>query len=587
MWIVIGVVLVTFVVIATQKLRPELAALAACCVLLATRVLPADELFDVFGNEAVITVGAMFVLSAALQRTGVIDSATRLLQALPARNEMFILMLVLPPVVFVSMFINNTPVIVVFLPIIVTLARQKNLAASKLLMPLSFASIFGGSMTLIGTSTNLVGSSAGEANGLAPITLFELTSLGLFLAAAGLAYLFIFAPRILPRRETVTAILDTTSERQFLTEAFIPTGSALIGRNAKDALSGALGRGRVIELVRHGEIFEGDPRKTQLEAGDRIRVSVDVESVNALKERRGLEMSTVSAADLAVGETELNRQVECVVAPLSELIGHTLAEVNLRERLGVIVLALHRHGQNLRDHLGDIRLQAGDVLLLEASDPALAKMRQGNDLLVLAGGQQTLRRRKRWIAAATIAGVVTVAALQLMPVAVAALIGMIIVIATRCIDAEEAYHAIDWPVLFFIAGMLALGIALQETKAAEKIASALAGQVSDFGPQITLSLMILTASVLTNFLSNNAVAALLVPIAVQTAYQIGADPRAFMIGVVIGASACFATPIGYQTNMLVFGAGGYRFNDFFRLGLPLNIMVWILASFLIPLWWKL
>ncbi|MEO6569517.1 MAG: SLC13 family permease, partial [Opitutaceae bacterium] len=587
MWIVIGVLVATFVAIITEKLRPELAALAGCCVLLALRVLSANDLFPVFGNEAIITVGAMFVLSAALERTGVIASASRLLQKLPVRNERFALMLLLPPVIAISAFVNNTPVVVVFLPIVITLARQHNLAASKLLMPLSFASILGGSTTLIGTSTNLVASSVGQRQGLAPIGMFELTPVGLLLAAVGLAVLLIFAPRLLPRRETVSSLLDTASERQFLTEAFVPAGSGLIGRTAGDALSGVLRKGRVLELVRHGEVYEGDPGKTPLEAGDRLRVSVDAESVTALKERRGLEMGATPATDLAVGETELNRRVECIVAPLSELIGRTLAGADLRERFGLIVLALHRRGQNLRERLGDIPLQAGDVLLLEANEVALARLRKGNDLLVLAGGQATPRRHKRWIAAAAIVAVVAVAALQILPVAVASLIAVVVVITARCIDAEEAYHAIDWPCLFLIAGMLALGVALEKTHAAEVIAHSFVAYVSPLGSWATLSLLILVASVLTNFLSNNAVAALLVPLAVESAHQLGANPRAFLIGVALGASACFATPIGYQTNTLVFGAGGYRFKDFLRLGLPINILHWVLASLLVPIFWPL
>lgn len=587
MWIVIAVIVATFVVILTDKMRPELAALAGCCALLATRVLSANDLFPVFGNEAIITVGAMFVLSAALERTGVIASASRVLEALPLRDERFVLLLLLPPVFAISAFVNNTPVVAVFLPIIVTLARQNRLAASKLLMPLSFASILGGSTTLIGTSTNLVASSAGQRAGLAPIGMFEMTSLGLTLAAAGLALLFTLATRLLPYRATVTSLLDAASERQYLTEAFVPVGSALIGRTARSALSGVLRKGRLVEIVRHGEVFEGSLEELKLEAGDRLRVSLDAASVAALKERRGLEMTTVAAADLAMGETESNRRIECVVAPLSALAGRTLAEVDLRERLGVTVLALHRRGHNLREHLGNIPLHAGDVLLIEASDIEIARMRQGDDLLVLAGGQSTPRRHKRWIAAAAIAAVVAVAALQILPITVASLIAVVVVITARCIDAEEAYRAIDWPCLFLIAGSLALGVALEKTHAAEAIASAFVGHIAPFGPWIMLSLVILAASVLTNFLSNNAVAALLVPLAIESAHQLGANPRAFLMGIAFGASACFATPIGYQTNTLVFGAGGYRFGDFLRLGLPINLVHWVLASLLIPVFWPL
>lgn len=586
MWIVVGVVVATFLAIISEKIRPELAALSGCCLLLSARVLSADDLFPVFGNEAIITVGAMFVLSAALERTGVIAAASRLLQSLPVRNERFALMLLLPPVVAMSAFVNNTPVVVVFLPILVTFARQRNLAASKLLIPLSFASILGGTTTLIGTSTNLVASSAGQRLGLAPIGMFELSSVGLPLAAAGLALMIIFAPRLLPRRETVTSLLDSASERHFLTEVFVPTGSALIGRTARAALAGILRQGRALELIRHGEVFEGDLGTVTLAAGDRLRVSVDATSVTSLQQNRGLAITT-TATDLAVGEAELNHRIECVVAPRSALVGQTLATADLRKRLGVIALALHRRGEDLRDHLGDIPLQAGDVLLLEANDDAVAKLGQGNDLLVLAGGWRIPRREKSWIAAATLTSVVVLSALQFLPIAVAALIGVVIVITTRCIDAEEAYRAIDWPCLFLIAGMLSLGVALEKTHTAEVIARTLVNVVAPFGPWVALSLVILAASLATEFLSNNAVAALLVPLALEIGNQLQANPRTFLIGVTLGASACFATPFGYQTNTLVFSAGGYRFGDFKRIGLPMNLVHWVLASLLVPLFWPL
>jgi di/tricarboxylate transporter len=414
--------------------------------------------------------------------------------------------------------------------------------------------------------------------------MFEMTSVGVILAAAGLLFLLIFAPRMLRRRETVTTSLEGGASRQFLTEAFVPAGSSLIGRTARDALARALKSGRLVELVRHDAVYADDPGSIALEPGDRLRVHVDAASVNAIKERRGLQMGTV---DLALGDTEETQIVECVVSPRSELVGHTLAMADLPRRHGVAVLALHRAGENLREHLNDIVLQPGDVLLIEASEEELGKLRHGGNLLVLAGGQKRRRRSKRWIAVLLIAAVVGLAAWQVVPVSVAALGAAVLAVALRCIDAEEAYHAVDWPTLFLIAGMLALGIALEKTHTAELAARALVTHVAAMGPALTLSLVILVASALTNFLSNNAVAALLMPLAFEAARVVDASPRAFLIGVTFGASACFATPIGYQTNTLVFSAGGYRFSDFVRLGLPLNILYWLLASILIPFFWPL
>jgi di/tricarboxylate transporter len=269
------------------------------------------------------------------------------------------------------------------------------------------------------------------------------------------------------------------------------------------------------------------------------------------------------------------------------LIGRTLGKSELPRRDGVVVLALHRRGVNLRDHLDAIPLETGDVLLIEATDAALGTLRQNDELLVLAGGRKLPRRHKRWIAATLIAAVVCLSAWQVVPVAVAALSAAILVVVFGCIDAEEAYHAVDWPTLFLIAGTLAMGAALEKTHTAELAAKFLIGHVAQFGPWIALSLVMLAASALTNFLSNNAVAALLMPFALEAAAVVHASPRPFLMAVAFGASACFATPIGYQTNTLVFTAGGYRFADFVRLGLPLNIGYWLLASILIPMFWPL
>jgi di/tricarboxylate transporter len=587
MWIVIAVILGTFAVIATGRIRSELAALAGCCVLVLTRVLTTGELFPALGSDAVVTVGAMFVLSAALERTGVIDSASRLLQRLPIRGEFAMLCLLLPPVIAVSAFVNNTPVVVVFLPIIVTVARRNRLIASKLLLPLSFASILGGSATLIGTSTNLVSSTSGVRAGLAPIGMFEMTELGLILAAAGLVYLLVLAPRLLPVRHTVSGLIDESSARQFMTEAFVPAGSALVGRTGADALAHAQARGRILEIVRGGDVIADNPAAVALEAGDRLRINVDAASVSALKNRRSLRLPVAEAGDLALGDAREIHLVECVVGPRSRLIGRCLREAELPRRDGAVVLALHRKGVNLRDHLDAIALETGDVLLIEATDDALAALHRSDEVLVLAGGQRLPRRHKRWIAVALIAAVVSLSAWQLVPVTVAAIAAAILVVAFGCIDAEEAYRAVDWPTLFLIAGTLAMGAALEKTHTAELAARVLVGHIAQFGPWIALSLIVLTASVLTNFLSNNAVAALLVPLALEAANIVDASPRAFLMAVAFGSSACFATPIGYQTNTLVFAAGGYRFADFVRFGLPLNILHWLLASALIPVFWPL
>lgn len=587
MWITVGVIAATFGAIATGRVRSELAALGACCALVLAGVLRTWDLFPAFGSDAVVTVAAMFVLSAALERTGLIDSTTRLLQRLPIRNEYILLGLVLPPVLAVSAFVNNTPVVIVFLPIIVSIARRNGLASSKLLMPLSFASILGGTATLIGTSTNLVVSTAGVHAGHDPIQMFELTPIAAFLAVAGLIYLIVLGPRFLPRRETVSSILEGGLERHFLTEVFVPEGSALIGRKAGEALRHIQARGRIVDVVRGGRAVEGAAADLVLEPGDRLHINVDAATVTTLKHRRTLKLHTSESMDLAIGRSAETHLIECVVSPRSEYVGKTLRQLDLAQRSGLIVLALHRSGENLRSALNETPLESGDVLLIEATDDELAALRQRGELMLLAGAQRLPRRDKRWIALLLISAVVTLSAMQLVPVTVAALAAAIIAVGVGCITSEEAYRSIDWATLLLIAGSLAMGTALEKTHTAELAAQFLVTQVSTWGPWASISIVVVIASILTNFLSNNAVAALLAPIALQVAAVTDSSPRAFLIAVAIGSSACFATPIGYQTNALVFNAGGYRFGDFVRFGLPLNVVYCVLACILIPIFWPL
>jgi len=587
MVMVLAVLAGTFGLIITEKLRAELASVGACCVLLLTGVLVPAEVFPLFANEAVITVGAMFVLSAALERTGVIASAARALQAVPLRSEWLVLCVVLPPVLAVSAFANNTPVVAVFLPIMMALARDRQMSASRLLMPLSFASILGGSCTLIGTSTNLVASAVGERAGVAPIGMFEMAPVGLMLAAAGLAFLLLFSTRLLPNRATVTTLLGGATGRQFLTEAFVPAGSAMIGKAAREALASVLPGGRLVEVIRHDKSRASGGGTGPLEAGDRLRIHVDAAGVTRIKTVASLNLDAGSVADLALGETEETHIFECVVGPQSIYRDRSIADADLRRRYGVAVHALHRAGENLREHFDTIPLHTGDVLLVEAGDAEFKALAADGQLLPLAAAQRQPRHSKRWIAGFLMAAVVALSATQILPVSVAAIVAAVLVISFRCLDADEAYRAIDWSCLFLIGGMLVIGSALEKTRTVDLAARAVTEHAASFGPTVMLSLTVLAASLLTNFLSNNAVAALLVPVAIETARLLHVDPRPFLMAVAFGASACFATPIGYQTNTLVFSAGGYRFTDFLRLGLPLNLLHWILASLLIPVFWPL
>jgi len=576
----------TFAMLVWEKFSVDLVAMGALGTLLIAGILTPGEAFKVFGNDAVITVACMFILSAALERTGVIETIGRKLDRFVGKKDWSMLLVVLPIVALISAFINNTPVVVVFMPILISLAAARGLKPSKLLIPLSFVSILGGTCTLIGTSTNILVSSTAKQMGEPPLTMFELGKVGLILTLAGVAYLLTVGRKLLPNRDTLASILQTTDSKQYLTEAVVVAESPLIGKTLTDTPLANQPKARVLEVIRAGDPVRVPLNKIVLERGDRLRLATPLSSVIEINSLEGVEISPKSKLGLELVGSQKAVVVECVVGPQSSLIGRSVRGVNFRRRYGVLVLAVHRKGVNLREDFADVKLRYGDTLLVEGPEAAVRDLRDGRDfLLLLDVPHEAKRRRKQWLAVGITSAVVTLAALNVMPIAALAVLGALAVVFAGCLDTEEAYESIEWKVLFLIFGMLALGVALEKTKGAEFIAHGLIRGLGSLGPIAVLAAIVVGASVLTSFLSNNAVAVLLTPIVIQAAVALRVSPRPFIIAVALGASACFATPIGYQTNTLVYGAGGYLFRDFIRVGMPLNIMLWILASALIPVFW--
>jgi di/tricarboxylate transporter len=586
MFVVFGLLAASFVLMVWEKLSLDLVAMLAFSVLLVTGILTPEEAFKVFSNEAAITVACMFILSAALERTGVIESIGHRLNRLAGKSDWSVLLIVLPMVVLISAFINNTPVVVVFMPIMISLAATRGLKPSKLLIPLSFASIFGGTCTLIGTSTNILVSTTAQQTGQSPLGMFELAKIGLPLTGVGIVYLLTFGRHLLPDRETLASILQTTDSKQYLTEAVIVTDSRLIGKKLTDTPLANQPKARVLEVIRAGDPLRCPLNEIFLAPGDRLRLTTQLASVVDLKSQVGVEM--LPEANLGVQLVGAQKQViaECVVGPHSSLIGRSVRQSDFRRRYGVMVLAVHRKGVNLREDFADVRLQYGDTLLVEGPESAIKELREGRDfLLLLDVPHAPKRRRKKWLAVGVIALVVALAALNVLAIAPLAILGAVLVVLTRCLDVEEAYEAVEWKIIFLIFGMLALGFALEKTKGAELVAHALLNGVGSFGPVVVLTAVVVIASVMTAFLSNNAVAVLLTPVVIQMATSLEVSARPFIVAVAIGASACFATPIGYQTNTLVYGAGGYRFSDYLKVGLPLNLLFCAVAVYFIPKFW--
>ncbi|MCI0538574.1 MAG: SLC13 family permease, partial [Verrucomicrobiales bacterium] len=483
--------------------------------------------------------------------------------------------------------INNTPVVVVFMPILISLAAARDLKPSKLLIPLSFAAIFGGTCTLIGTSTNILVSSSAMQMGQAPLSMFELSKIGVILTIAGIAYLLTFGRKLLPDRETLASILQTSASKQYLTEVVVAAGSPLIGKRLADTPFANQSRARVLEVIRLGESLLVPLNEIVLQRGDRLRLTTELASVLDLKSMPGVELFPKVNLGVELVGAQKAVVVESVIGPTSNLIGRSIREMNFRRRYGVLVLAVHRKGISLRENFADVRLEYGDTLLVEGPESAIQELREGHDFLLLLDVPQVpKRRRKQWLAVGAIALVVALSALNVMSIAALAVMGAVFVVVTRCLDVDEAYEAVQWKIIILIFGMLALGLALEKTKGAELIAHAIISGLGSWGAPAVLAAIIVIASVMTSFLSNNAVAVLLTPIVIEAAASLQVSARPFIVAVALGASASFATPIGYQTNTLIYGAGGYRFSDFIKVGLPLNLLFGALAAYLIPKFWR-
>lgn len=586
MLLVFTVLIISFALMVWEKLPLSLVAMLAFSTLLVTGILTPGEAFSVFSNEAPITVACMFILSAALERTGVIESIGRGLNRFVGQSDWSVMLVVLPIVAAISAFMNNTPVVVVFMPIMISLAAARGLKPSKLLLPLSYAAIFGGCCTLIGTSTNILVSSTAAQLGQPPFGMFELTKIGLPLAVAGTLYLLIVGRRLLPARETLASLLQSTDSKQYLTETVIMEGSSLIGQRLTETPLANQPRARVLEVIRAGEMLRAPLNEIVLEQGDRLRLSTALSSVMEINALEGVEISPKAKLGLQFVSSQKATVVECVVGPHSGLIGRSIQEMNFRRRYGVLVLAVHRKGVNLRENFAAVKLQYGDTLLVEGPESAIQELREGHDFLLLLDVPHTPKRRqKQWLAAAAVVLVVGLAAVNVLPIGTLAILAVVGVVLTGCLDMEEACAAVDWKTLLLIFGMLSLGLAMEKTKGAEWLAQATLRGLGEFGPLVVFAVVYLFAAAMTEVLSNNAVAVLLTPIALQIATALQVSPRPFLIAVAIGASASFATPIGYQTNTLVYGAGGYRFGDFIKVGLPLNLLFWALGVYLIPKFW--